>query len=248
MRRSMLLVTLAFLSLIGCVGAVTAARTRPEVETTGRAVPKTATRSVLVLSPTVLADVGVESALPLRDLFAAPTAAMERELFEAGWNPIDKPAIVKLVTTHKVALNIRQVTGREGAALIDIAGTLGPASTADTVLLVSGWRTSWQPVMIDRRDYGYAAHLCTLAAELHVSLHDRGGRLLWEATSRGRATDMYDLTIVGNGGTADVSHPQYACASRDGNCSDCPATVDESAIRAMATDTAHAVVKDLAGR
>lgn len=244
MRRPLPLVVLAF-SALSCVGAVTAARTQPEVQATNRAVPRAATRAVMVLSPSVLADLGVESAASARPQYEPATAAVERELFDAGWNPVPKPVLVQLVTSHKVALNVREVTGRPGSTLVDVAGTLGPASTADSVLLVKGWRTMWLPVLHGRADATHMTRLCALSAELNVSYHDRSGRLLWEATVRGKATDLYDITVVGVSGTRELSHPEYACASATDACSDCPAMVDEAAIRTLANHTARAAVREL---
>lgn len=245
MRRLFPFAVLILLATIGCVGAVTAARTQPEIQATSRAVPRPATRAVMVLSPSVLADLGVESAVPARGQYEPPTGAVERALFDAGWNPVSKPALVQLATSHKVALSLREVTGRSGSTLVDVAGTLGPASTADGVLLVNGWQTRWLPVLHGRSDAAYMTHLCALTGELEVSYHDRSGRRLWEATVRGRATDLYDLTVVGASGTREVSHPGFACASANDACSDCPTTVDVAAIRTLADHTAKVAVREL---
>ncbi len=134
MRRTLSLAVLLVSS--GCVTTVTAARTQPDLETTGRAVARPATPAVLVLSPSALADVGAPA--PGQPApFVAPTAALERALFEANWNPVAKPALTRLVTTHKVALALRDASGRDGYRLIDAAGALGPAAPADVVLLVN---------------------------------------------------------------------------------------------------------------
>jgi len=244
MRRSLLLASaLAALTSAGCASTVTAQRTRPDLETTGRALARPATRGILVLSPSTLADVNVEWAVPRAAGFAVPTAAVERALFDAGWDPVARPALQKLVTTHKTALAIRETTGRDGAQLVDLAGLLGPASTADVTLLVNGWSTAWEPVPGGRSSL---AQLCTVATEVRVSLHDRTGRLLWDARARGRSTDLLDLTMVDR--SLELSHPQYACASRQASCGDCPAVVEADVLKRLFEHTARTAVRDLAQR
>jgi hypothetical protein len=245
MRRTLALAVL--LVSAGCATSITAARTKPDLETTGRAVARPATRSVLVLSPSALADVGVPA--PGQPApFVAPTAALERALFEASWNPVAKPALSRLVTTHKVALALRDVSGRDGYRLVDAAGTLGPASTADVVLLVNEWKLAWRPVPNARTPL---AQLCSLTGELDVSLLDRAGAFLWGGKATGRSTDLFDLTMVDRSGRAELaelSHPQYACASRDASCGDCPQALDPEAVKTLAAHAAKTVVRDLGVR
>lgn len=240
MRRSLLL--LSVVALTGCASALTAQRTRPDLETTGRALARPATKGILVLSPSTLADVNVEWAAPRAAGFAVPTAAVERALFDAGWDPVPKPALQKMVLGHKTALSIRETTGREGTQLVDLAGLLGPVSPADVTLLVTGWSTAWEPVPNGRSGL---AQLCTLATEVRVSLHDRTGRLLWDARARGRSTDLLDITMVDRS-AVELSHPQYACASRQGSCGDCPATLDQAVLERLFEHTARTAVREIA--
>jgi hypothetical protein len=243
MRRSLVPMIVAALCLAACVGPLTLARTQPSVDSSGRAVPKAASHTILFLSPSVLADVGVVTAAPQQQFFAIPTAVVEKELFGAGWDPVPRPAVVKTFTTHKVALSIRDVTGREGSNLVDVIGSIAPASPADLVFLLNGWQTSWEPMGWSRDD---GTRICVLAADMDASLHDRTGKLLWRARAHGRGSDLVDIAVVDHP-EVHVNQPQWACASRD-ECKSCPSSVTDETMRTMAAHLAKVLVKDLSAK
>ncbi len=243
MRRSFLSIV-ALLGITGCAHTITAARTRPEIETTARPVAKPSSRSILVISPSALADVNVEWAVPRAPGFSLPTAAVEHALFEAGWDPVPKPELQKLVVIHKTAVGLREVTGREGTKLVDLAATLGAVSPAEVTLLVNEWRLGWEPVPNGR---WRVAQLCTLTTDLAVSLHDRNGRLLWDGHAHGRSTDLYDLTMVDRG-SIELSNSQVGCAAKDASCGGCPQVIDEAVLKPLWASTATAAVRAVTGK
>ncbi len=84
-----------------------------------------------------------------------------------------------------------------------------------------------------------------------MSLLDRAGAFLWGGKATGKSTDLFDVTMVDRTGRADqaeLSHPQYACASGDTSCSDCPQAVDPEAVKTLAAHAARTVVRELGVR
>lgn len=239
-----LILTVVSLALMACAArTVTAPRTTPVVDATRREVDAQS-RSVLVLSAASLSPATAPAeAVRLGDPVATsiPTEWVERSLLDGGWNPVPHAAVAQLVARHSTAVALRDVLVRMDSSLADVADVLGPVSSADSVLVVREWRTTWEPVA---GAYAGGRHLCCAAGELGVQLRSRGGALLWEARAFGRASDFADLQLTGRGRSAMVSHPDASCAG-NADCSSCPDALPGAVVARLARSLSEAVVAEL---
>lgn len=219
-----------FALLPACATTSVVARTRPEVESSHRALPPLPSRSVLVLGRATLGGPGQDG---------APLAALERGLFDAGWDPMPKAALDRLLGSHRVAVALAEALDRTAPTALDLAAVLGPASTADSLLVVRAWRVGWAPAQGSGR-----ARVCVLRGTLDASLHDRSGRLLWEAVASVRTSDLQDLTVTERPGAVELSHPGLTCVSAEG-CQACAAPADAAVLAALAGQGAAALLRAL---
>lgn len=232
------------LALCACATTYQAPRTTAQLDVTARALPKAASRSVLVVSPasfqTVAPDVTFAAPTPAESEandFALPAQAVERQLFEAKWDPLPQVTFAKLVTSHGLAVALRELSGRGQASLLEAAALVGAASTADMVLVLKDWRLSWSPEPAARSK---ELSLCQLAAQLDMALYDKAGRPLWQGRVDARASDLMDLSMTVGWSEKTVSVPAYSClAAKD--CSRCDAVEPPAiSVKARVTMTTHA--------
>lgn len=235
---------LVLLALAGCAtGAVGAPRTLPFVETTSRVRTPAPSKTVLVVGPSTFQEIDADLAFGVMDAHVIPS--LERQLFEAGWDPVSKAQLGQLITRHQVAKSLRAIQDRSRATYLDAAASVLASSTADALLLVRDWRTSWSSQSAAAFDKW---NLCPVAAELDLALFDRTGKLVWQGVARTRATDFLDLTLVVKAGTGGTNYPSFACVT-DRGCSVCspPARpVAGDADEKMAAYSAGLLVKSIA--
>jgi hypothetical protein len=239
-----MLIAVAVLNVAGCTTTLSAGRTRATVNATLRQVPPLASRAIIVLSPSVLSDVATSDAAPPdAPGFAALTASMERELFDAGWDPLPRTALARMLSSHHIAVAIRDTLPRTADGLLDTATILGPASTADAILIARRWHPGWAPAPdVQAADGG----LCVLVASAHVSVHDRAARLLWDAHVTVRSTDLYDIALIRRWGTEAPSDIDLACAGA-GGCERCP-PAPKGGVDLLAAHAATVLVRELSDR
>ncbi len=249
------LTALLGLLLAGCASTLHAPRTQPEATASRRTWPAPATKHLLILSPSLLAELtggatfdgapppaadldGLLSARP-GDL-ALATAAVERAAFDAGWTPISRPGVARLATGHQAAMALRELSARGNATLDEAAVILARGAEAELTLLVRSWTLGWRP----RPVVATSSHgLCPAGGELELSLHDKGGRMVWRSRARTAMTDVADLSLVERWGSATTAPPGTACAVA-GPCGGCPSLPElgEAIQGALATQAAGAML------
>jgi hypothetical protein len=243
---------LAALALIATSCAQTAGpvRTRLELDVTRREL-SAPPRSVLVLSPAALRTaLGSEQAARLGELSTseAPTEWLERALFEAGWDPVPRGNLARLVKEHATAIAIREVLARPDASLDGMADVLGPAGPADVVLVVKSWRAGWAPVREARLG---TRQLCAASSELALELRARDGRVLWTGRGMARASDTADLGMTSRLGSVSLTDPERSCVGEvESGCASCPLSGSAVAAAEQARTLASALVAEVsaAGR
>jgi hypothetical protein len=228
----------------GCVtGSVGAPRTLPFAETTSRVRTPTMSKTVLVVGPSTFQEIDAELSFGVMDGHAV--SALERQLFDAGWDPVSKAQLAQLITRHQVAKTLRTMRDRSKATYLDAAASVLASSTADALLLIRDWRTSWSSqagAVFDKWQ------LCPLAAELDLALFDRTGKLVWQGVTRTRSTDFLDLTLSVKAGSADTNYPSFACVTSE-SCRACTTAARPVAPEAddkMAAFSATVLVKSIA--
>ncbi len=245
----------ACLLLAGCATTLPAPRTSPLTSASQRPWSSRASRHLLILSPSILAELsggatfapGVPPAADLDGLVSPlpgdlglATAAVERAAFDAGWTPVSRPGVARLATSHQAAVALRELAARGGATLDEAAVILARASEAEWFLLVRSWTLGWQA----RPAVASASNsLCPAGAELEISVHDKSGRLVWRGRSRTSATDVADLALFERLGSGHAEPPSLACVV-PGPCGGCPPLVDhgEALQGALATRAAGALL------
>ena len=232
------------LALAGCAtGSVGAPRTLPFIETTSRVQAQAPTKAVLVVGSSTFQEIDAELAFGVMEGYVV--SALERQLFEAGWDPVSKAQLAQLITRHQVAKSLRTMRDRSKATYLDAAASILASSTADAVLIVRGWRTSWSSqagAVFDKWQ------LCPLAAELDLALFDRNGKLVWQGVARTRSTDFLDLTLSVKSGSAETNYPSFACVTSEscGACTVGARPVPPEADAKMAAHSAAPLVKSIA--
>ena len=232
------------LATAGCVtGSVGAPRTLPFADTTSRVRTPTGSRTVLVVGPSTFQEIDSDLAFGVMD--GHVTSALERELFAAGWDPVSRSQLAQLVTRHQVATSIRTIRDRSRATYLDAAASILASSTADAVLIVRDWRTSWSSqagAVFDKWQ------LCPLATELDLALFDRNGKLVWQGVARTRSTDFLDLTLSVKSGSAETNYPSFACVTSEscGACTVAARPIAPEANAKMAAYSAALLVKSIA--
>jgi hypothetical protein len=222
---------------------VRAPRTDPRLEASSREPPPAVTRVALVVSHDAFTSIARElrfepdrSAIrggpPQRD-DAAAADALSWALFEAGWEPLSRAQLASVITSHRTAVALRALAP-DRATLLQAAGVVGPASRADRVLVVRGWRSAWAPAAA-----AGAWTLCAASVELDVGAYDRTGALLWEGSAGSRSSDAGELSMTIEGGRPVLADPTRACAAR--GCGEC-APLPEELVRELARDAAARLV------
>lgn len=228
----------------GCVtGSVGAPRTLPFADTTSRVRTATVSKTVLVVGPSTFQEIDAELAFGVMD--GHVTSALEKQLFAVGWDPVPKAQLAQLIARHQVAKTIRTIRDRSKATYLDAAASVLASSTADAVLIVRDWRTSWSSqagAVFDKWQ------LCPLAAELDLALFDRNGKLVWQGVARTRSTDFLDLTLSVKSGSAETNYPSLACVTSEscGACTTAAHPVAPEADAKMAAHPATLLVKSIA--
>lgn len=230
--------------LTGCAtGSVGAPRTLPFVETTSRVRAPTPSRTILVVGPSTFQEIDAELAFGVMD--AHVISSLERQLFDAGWDPVSKAQLGQLISRHQVAKTLRTLRDRSRATYLDAAASVLASSTADALLLVRDWRTSWSPQAAAAFDRW---QLCPLSAELDLALFDRTGKLVWQGVARTHATDFLDLMLTVKAGSGHTNYPPFACVTDEG-CSACTSaarSIAREADEKMAAHSAALLVKSIA--
>ena len=238
MKRS---IAVAVIALSACAtGSVGAPRTQPSVDATSRTRPPVASKVVLVVGPSTFQEIDADLAFGVMD--GSAISAVERQLFEAGWDPVSRAALSKLLAGHQLAKTLRAIQDRSKATYLDAAASIVASSTADALVLVRDWHAAWSPQSAATFDKW---KLCPLAAELDVAVFDRGGRLVWQGAARTRSTDILDLTLSVRSGSAETNYPEFACVT-DQTCSTCSSAglaPSRASLDRMAAHSADVLVK-----
>jgi hypothetical protein len=243
--RPSILASLALLT--SCATTLTAAVTTPSLDSSARGLPSLPTRSVLVVSAATFLQVSPDLVFnpclsstaagsraygagcppaPLAEL-ASATALIERALFEAGWEPVTQAAAARVITSSRVAVGLRSLLSRGQASLLEGTLVVGPATSADLLLVVSDWWTSFDGA--GQQGPG-TAKLCPLSGVLGLEAYGRTGALLWRGQVTVQTTDLRPVSRTGS----EVSPAGFACVATQ-SCAECTSSqqVSPAAVQAL---------------
>lgn len=234
-----LLAALAAAGQLGCAGGVVAGRTRPVVAASAWRKPLEPIRRVAVLTASTVERLQSDPAEDLEDEDRIGRA-MEHALFAAGWEPITRVALRRLVAAMPLAIPL-DPSAEPGRIWLEDA--LGVAGRIDGVVHLQGWSVRWSGAPALRLN---GKRVCALVARLQVEVHDAAGRLAWHGRVLARSTDLGELRARARGGRVTVSQPMLACVT-DGPCSSCPDEITPDAQELMALFAATTLSRRLAG-
>jgi hypothetical protein len=231
---------------LGCAPRAVIRKTQPELSISSWHNPVRPIKRVLVLSPAFMkkmwTDLGPEAApaFDTEDRGDPAALAVERVLFDAGWEPASETTVRRMLMSVPLAIPLGESMSR---GQLWLENMVDDSPTLDGVVLLRGWDLHWS----ERPAAAIAgAGIFTLVAELQVELHDKGGRLIWAGRAIARSSDLQEIHATSSkkdGVRLDA--PALACLAAAGS-KECTENISVAGRDRMASHVAAVLVEQLA--
>ena len=237
---------LALALACACAPRAVARRTQPDLSMSSWHSPNRPLRRVLVVSPGSMkklwADLGPEA----EPVFATDArgdpavVAVERVLFDAGWEPAPETTVRRMLLALPLAIPLTDSMAR---GQLWLENMVDDSPTLDGVVLLRGWDIHWSERPAAEIS---GSGIYPLVAELQVELHDKAGRLVWYGHAITQSTDLKEIRATSSKQGVRLSDSALACLGETG--SECKATISPAARDRMASHVASVLLEKVAAR